>query len=239
MEQDMLGIVVLTSYYIAIVVVSIALGLLPGFPKEMIRKTYHVLCSLSIFIILELFETWFVAAITVAVIFIISWAGTLTLRKVPWIKRMVFERIPRESQIPRQLLYMGLALSAILAVFWGVLGPAWKHHAAVGIMVWGVGDASAAIFGKKYGRRRLPYPIFDKDKSIEGTLAFILTSFPVLVITLNFLTGLSLTAILARSFVLAVAGGIVEALTKNGQDTLTIPLAVSLLSALMMFSSVL
>ena len=233
-DQDITGVLVVAFYYLAVVVVNIVLGFISAFPRELVRKSYHVLCSLSIFIFLELFETWYIAAVTAAALFFFSWAGTLVLRKNPWINRNFFEKIPREDQIPQQLLYAGLVLSGVLTVFWGILGSAWKIHAATGILVWGVGDASAALFGKKYGKRRLSSTFFDKDKSIEGALAFIISSFIVLFITLNYLTAWSFAAITLIAFVLAVVGSLVEAITKKGLDTLTIPLTISVLSALLM-----
>jgi len=234
-EKDLAGILIIIIYYGAVVVGNILLGFVPGYPPEIIRKSYHILGSLSIFLFLYVFETWYVSAATAAVLFFPGAYLSYVLRQIPWIKSKFFDRMPRESQIPRQLFYAGIVFSGLIAFFWGGLGPGWKYHVVTGIVVWGVGDAAAALLGKRYGKRNLPQPLFDEGKSLEGFLAFIVTSWPALIVTWYFIVDLSLPTLLVGSFILSLAGGMVEALTKKGLDTLTIPFTVSLLSALMAF----
>ena len=232
-EKDLAGILIIIIYYGAVVGGNILLGFVPGYPPEIVRKSYHILGSLSIFLFLYVFETWYVSAATAAVIFFPGSYLSYVLRQIPWIKSKFFDRIPRESQIPQQLFYAGIVFSGLIAFFWGGLGPGWKYHVATGVVVWGVGDAAAALLGKKYGKRNLPQPPFDEGKSLEGFLAFVLTSWPALIVSWYFMTDISPGGLLAGAFILSLAGGVVEALTKKGLDTLTIPLTVSFLSALM------
>lgn len=55
----------------------------------------------------------------------------------------------------------------------GIATPLLISDSPVGLISLGVGDSTASIIGKRYGKFRWP----DSDKTIEGTFAFILTTF--------------------------------------------------------------
>ena len=52
-----------------------------------------------------------------------------------------------------------------------LLGEEYKIHIAVGITALGLGDASAALIGKYFGKTKLKLKLFDRRKTIEGSLA--------------------------------------------------------------------
>lgn len=92
--------------------------------------------------------------------------------------------------------------------------------AVTGFAMMLTGDTAAALIGRRFGRVK----IF--DKSLEGTLAFIVTAFAAaLVIYFLVPTGAGYLKIAAAG---AVAGGITELLTKklHLDDNLSVPLAI-------------
>ena len=120
-------------------------------------------------------------------------------------------------------------ITVMLAVFWGGFGDRCAYIAVAALMAWGPGDAAAAIVGKKLGRHKLSGPRIEGVKSVEGTLAMGITSFLFTFGTLYIMSGLPLGTILVVSLVMAPVAALVELYTKRGLDTVTVPIAASLI----------
>jgi phytol kinase len=120
--------------------------------------------------------------------------------------------------------------------------PSGRLPVAAGIMAMALGDAGAAIVGRRWGRHRYRVP-GGATKSWEGSAAFVVLAFAGIVLAglaagsadpdrlgalvdgaarLNVL-GTALTAGLAAALVSAVA----EAVTPWGLDNLTVPLSAA------------
>jgi len=91
-------------------------------------------------------------------------------RPVP-IASSTFEVMARQNELEGRT-FMGPVY------FWGVLVIMFMfldlHAAMAGVWISAIGDAAAAIFGKQFGKTKIPY---NKRKSVQGTLAFFLFSF--------------------------------------------------------------
>ena len=118
-------------------------------------------------------------------------------------------------------------MTILIAVFWGLFGEEHKYIAATAIMAWGPGDAAAAIVGKNLGRHKLSGKWIEGVKSVEGSLAMGITSFICTALTLFLLSGLNLGTIFLLSLIIAPIAALVELYTKNGMDTVTVPIAAS------------
>ncbi len=105
-------------------------------------------------------------------------------------------------------------ISALVCV---VIFPKFIVINAFAILI--LSDASAAIFGRKFGKHR-----FFK-KSLEGTFAFIVASIPVVLIAPKVQ---ELPGEYIITMVSAVVGGIVEAASTNLKvdDNLSIPVSI-------------
>jgi phytol kinase len=129
-------------------------------------------------------------------------------------------------------------ISLIVMVVWsGWFGlPLWV--AGVGVMVLSWGDGLAALVGKFFGRHQLPVPW--THKSWEGTLTLVAAS---MVVVVAFLTAFALPSTgadlnwwlmaVAKAAVVALAVGLVEALTPFGIDNLLLPVVASALVAVL------
>jgi phytol kinase len=82
-------------------------------------------------------------------------------------------------------------------------------------------DASAALVGVRWGKRRLG----SLNKTVEGSLAFFVTAFWVAKIALLF-SGIAWPLSVGLAIVAAVVSTVVEALVRDGLDNLLVPLAV-------------
>jgi len=225
------AVLILISYYLLFLGIIILADRLFSFPKELLRKSYHFACSLSIIILLYIFPTWQSAA---AVILLLFFAGFILLYLTARYMSFRLIRVDREGEkVRKELLFQVLntviMLVILVVLFRGVFDG--RVHALNGVLIWGVGDALAAVVGGKYGRHRYKGRWFRDNKSLEGCAAFITGAAAVIYIL--WLSGLDYgSALHPVVFGLAVSslGGAVEAVSSGEVDTLTVPISVSLFS---------
>lgn len=97
------------------------------------------------------------------------------------------------------------------------------------ILCWGIGDAFAALVGKKFGKHKIY-----KNKTLEGSLAMassaFLTVLTVLLINNLFAWYLSLLT----AFIAAIVVATIELFTPNGLDTVTCPLGAMVVIILLL-----
>ena len=115
--------------------------------------------------------------------------------------------------------------AAVAAVF--ALSAGHPSHFCIPILTLTLADAAAALVGTRHGVHRFGRP--GRVKSLEGSAAFFLVAFPCAYVPLLLWPegGWSWTLLLSLN--LAVLLTLVEALSGNGLDNLTVPLAALLL----------
>ena len=112
--------------------------------------------------------------------------------------------------------------AAVIGICWGLVGDRWLVLASV--YAWGLGDAAAALIGKKFGKHKINWKPADCHKSYEGTGAmFTLSFFSVLVILL-LRGGLGWLPMIAVSAITAAVSALAELCSKDGTDTVICPL---------------
>jgi|GEM_PF-560137 len=248
LTRDLTGAIALVVYYMIFVSAIAGLSILArrtgvgehshavragSVLRELVRKSYHVMCSTSALILILHFRNWYAAVAAVGGIFTVGLALMWVGGKVKSVRQISISRTAGFREIIQQALYVQATMTILLVVFWGVLGPTYRFYVAAGLLVWGLGDAAAAVVGKRLGKKHFRCRIFDRAKTLEGMGAMIVTSFVVLVPVLVFLARASVTASLLTAAVVAVAAGFVEATSHKGLDTLSIPIAVAALAALL------
>jgi len=135
---------------------------------------------------------------------------------------------------PRELLRgpfaYGLVFIVCTLVFW--------RHSPVGIvclMLLCGGDGLADVFGRRFGRRRLP---FQTHKTWAGSAAFFLAGFAFSLIYLSLFNAwghfqLDLVRSLGPLALLCLAGTVVEGYSATNVDNITVPAAVAALAWLL------
>ncbi len=179
---------------------------------ELRRKFFHLFSILSLALFILLLPFWanvlfFSAAI--AVNFLLVRRNKLLLRLF-WPFLRAFERERNLSRPGIQSLY------ALLGVFISYL--LFGEGSLYGVLVLGVGDAFSGVVGYYLGKHPLPY---NPAKTLEGSLAFLLSSFLVLLPFTGWTTAL----------VVSVLCSLAESLPLPLDDNLYIPLLASFLVA--------
>lgn len=194
-----------------------------------LRKLYHMSCGISIFILLFAFPSWQSAALGITALLLTGYLLLLIGGQIPMASAHI-DRGRGIVEIREHLLLMLLSILLLLTGLWGWQGDAARYAVAVGFMAWGFGDASASLVGERWARRRFRMAVFDRNKSPLGSSAMALT---VTVTTFGILvamTPLPWFWALACALPIAVASAAIEAATRRGLDTLTVPPLAGFLS---------
>lgn len=134
-----------------------------------------------------------------------------------WIISSAFRSYFRREESPMlSTLYFLIATLFTLLLFG-------TSYAVIALVTLSVGDAFSTVTGKRFGKNKLPY---NKDKSLQGTLAFFITSFAALQAFFMFFPQYALFNQLYVAFLAAFFGALIETIPTI-DDNVTIPLGVS------------
>ncbi len=190
-----------------------------GLKREGVRKLIHLLAISAIvadfFLSKELLLTF-------GIIFCIAYLAAEYFRfkgeKIAFITDLI-KYCARGRELEKWVLtpfYIILSITILIGIS-GVIIT--KNAAYVGIVAATIGDASAAIFGKRFGRHS--HWIL-KGKSVEGTFAFFVMTFLSSIFFVHWQTAL----------MVAVASAVVE-IFSGGFDNLTVPFSAAILASIL------
>lgn len=199
-------------------------------PTELFRKMLHFVAFTTTACIVSYADNWKVASLTLVVFACIVWPVLKCLERFSWYSDLLIER--RSGEIKNSLLLLFISQALLIAFGWGLLGERWM--AALATIAWGIGDGMAALIGKRFGKHHTNIPFADKNKTWEGTSAMFISAFLVYLIGLSIFGNVFWLRIVLRSIFAAAVNAYVELISKNGNDTITVP--VSGIAALWLFS---
>jgi phytol kinase len=93
------------------------------------------------------------------------------------------------------------------------------------ILVLTFADSIAALVGKSYGRNSLA-DVQEDHKSSEGSIMFFITAFICVLVPLQLMTEVGRAEVLVISFLIGLLAAMIEAVSRNGNDNLLLPLLV-------------
>ena len=197
----------------------VAHALLP-IPSEVFRKILHLILLGSLAVWVLVFSSWWISALS-AVIFALAVYPLLSLAEhLKGYSALLTER--KGGEIKHSLLVVFTMYALVAAVCWGWLDD--KLLALASIYAWGLGDAAAALIGKRFGKHHFKGAAISR-KTWEGTLAMFAVSFVTVFVLLQFRGGLSTIGCIFSAAGTAAVSAAVELYTPNGMDTISCPLA--------------
>ena len=140
-----------------------------------------------------------------------SWYGKLFVQKSP-------------GEVKRSLLMVFFMFAAVIAVSWGVFHD--PNAAAAAILMWGVGDAAAALVGIPFGKHKVNFRPVNGKKSWEGSLAMFTAAALVGIVILCLCSGSFAGITILRVLLMALAGTAAELLSPSEWDTVTVPVTM-------------
>ena len=224
---------ILLAFIIPCVIVLIPLRFLTKVPSFVFRKLLHIVAFSCICLMIVLASDWKSAAITSLVAALILYPILSILEKESWYAGLFVQKKPGE--IKMSLLLFFLMFVAVIAVVWGVFGK--PFLAAAAILMWGIGDAAAALVGVPFGKHKVKSRFTDGKKSWEGSIAMFSVSFTAGLLMLLFVAGTGFVPALIFALTGAFFGTLTELISPSEFDTVTVPAVIS--AVLLILASVL
>lgn len=210
-----------TMLYIAIAAgVMMSARAILTIPDELFRKILHFIL-LGVYIpLLYAFDEWWMASALAVAMIVLFFPLLALLERIPHFSTFVNERKGGEFKSSMVLAIGMMAFS--IAVCWGFMGD--RYLVLACIYAWGVGDAFAALIGKRFGRHKILWKYADSHKSVEGSAAMFVCSLLSVLTVLLIRGGLPVGAVLLTSAAAAIVCTIAELCAKGGRDTVICPL---------------
>ena len=203
-------------------------------PDELFRKILHFILLGAYIPLLFGFYTWWKSIILVGSLVILLFPTLLLVGKIPGFSSFVNERKKGEFTSSMVLALSVMILS--ISIGWGIFNDRFLVLASV--YAWGVGDAFAALIGKRFGKHKIKWKFVDNKKSYEGSIAMIITSTISVFIVLLIKGGINPIYALIIALVASTASTFVELCSKNGIDTITCPsIAMTIIVPLLMLGA--
>jgi len=201
-----------------------------GMKPFMVRKLLHLIMGVLLFFAPLFFDSWMYPAFA-ALLFA---AGSALNIQFKWFSSLL--ALPDNTDISSPVVKSYGSIFVPL-VFLLELPLLWDAHLWIiqtSMLVMGVGDSLAALFGSSVGKKHIAH-LTKNRKTVEGSLTMFISSFALLSTSLMLfspqftgaLAGVSLVMLLALAFLLALLVTAVEALLSHGLDNFFIPFIIA------------
>ena len=221
MQEFLNGALSFILYIIPAAIIALFSRKLIKIPDELFRKILHFILLGAYIPLIFAFEKWWMASGFAVILIILLYPFLSLVEKIPAFSEFINQR--REGEIKNSMVLAVSMMALSTFVCWGIFGDRFLVLACV--YAWGVGDAFAALFGKRFGKHKIKLPFADKNKSIEGTAAMFTTSAVSVFTVLMIRGGMGIFECAVTAILAAAASAYVELCTKNGYDTFTCPAA--------------
>lgn len=224
MQEFLHGAGVVCIYFVVAASAAFLSRKLIKIPDELFRKILHCILLFSYIPFDFAFKTWWISVLFTVVLEVLIYPALVLAEKLPMFSTFVTER--RDGEFKQSMLLAFTMLAVCNTVCWGLLGDPYLGLACM--YAWGVGDAFAALIGKRFGKHKITWRYADKHKSIEGSAAMFITSTIAIACILLAHHHLTLPAYIVIPIAGAGISTLVEMVTKDGRDTVYCPTAAML-----------
>lgn len=214
---------VFAAYVIPWLVILIPIRFLTRLPSYVFRKLLHFIAFTCVTLMILTAESWQAAALTAVLIAVVAYPILAALESAPWFAKLFVQK--SKGEIKRSCVMLLFIFAAVITVCWGIFGQ--PHLAAAAILMWGAGDAAAALFGIPFGKHKVKSRFTDGKKSWEGSLAMLLVSFLCGMIVLYFVQKMKLPLALISAGLGALFGTMTELFSPSEYDTVTVPVVIA------------
>ena len=216
-------------YIIPCVAILLPVRFLTKVPPFVFRKLLHLIAFSCTTLMIAVAESWQAAALTSCLVAVLFYPLLAVLERESWFHYLLVQK--KRGEIKNSLLMLFLMFAAVTAVAWGIFGK--PFAAATAILMWGTGDAAAALVGVPLGKHKVHLKPADGKKSWEGTAAMFLVSLicglAVFLLRYQFPFSTAFLPIFAG----AAAGAVTELFSPSEYDTVTVPSVI--LAVLLLF----
>lgn len=221
MQEFFRGAVIVMAYFAIAASSALALRSVIRIPDEIFRKILHFILLISYLVNAHVFDIWWHSVLLTVALEILIYPILACAEHFPQFSAFVTER--KAGELKSSLLLAFSMLALCNTVCWGILED--KYFGIACMYAWGVGDAFAALFGKRFGRHKISWKYADHNKSIEGSAAMFLTSELAVLSILLLYEKLPLAGCLIISAAGAAVSTVTEMISRKGMDTVCCPVS--------------
>ena len=219
MQEFLYGTGITVLYIIIAAGIMLMARMLFTIPDELFRKILHFILLGAYIPLVFAFNAWWMSATFAVSLMVVLFPILLLAEKIPMFSAFVNERKKGEFKSSMVLAVGMMAFS--VTICWGLFED--KYLVLASIYAWGVGDALAALVGKRFGKHKIKWKLADGKKSIEGSIAMFICAFISVLLVLLARGGLDILLCLSIAIVAATVCTVTEMCTKNGLDTVICP----------------
>ena len=210
----------------ALIVVCLAILLpvrfLTKIPSFIFRKLLHIVAFSGISLMILMAGSWEAAAITSGSLALVIYPILMMVENKPWFDKLFVQKSPGE--IKKSMLLLFIMFTAVIAAAWGIFGQ--PLLAAAAILMWGTGDAAAALVGIPFGRHKVHCRFTDGKKSWEGSIAMLAVSFSAGLAVMILSKNAGIPGALLSAGIGSLAGTGAELFSPSEYDTVTVPVII-------------
>ena len=209
-------------FIIPCVAVVLPIKLFTEIPQFVFRKLLHLIAFSCTTFMIIVAESWQAASLSSVLIALILYPVLCILEKRSWYNDLLVQKNPGE--IKKSLLLLFTMFAALTTVSWGFFD---KPYAAVtAILMWGTGDAAAALVGIPLGKHKVKIKPVNGKKSWEGTAAMFTASLVCGLAVFMLYCCFPFVRSVLPVLIGAVVGAAAELFSPSEYDTVTVPAAV-------------
>lgn len=223
MLELVMGILYFLLYLSPLAVIMVTVRKYTKVPDELFRKILHLIFLGAYVPLLFGFKTWWLCIALVVGLIVLLYPVLKLSSKFPEFSAFVNER--KSGEFTGSMIFALGVMAVSIAVGWGIFGD--KYIVLACVYCWGIGDAFAALVGKRWGKHKINWKFVDNKKSYEGSAAMFITSFTAVFIILLIRGGISPVLCAVIAVIASLASAFVELCSKGGLDTIFCP-AVSM-----------
>ncbi len=221
MNPILLGAANVLIYFLLAIMIVIPARVLLTIPNELFRKILHFILLGSFYVLVISSKTWQITVIVAIIFEVLLYPILILFERLKKYSEFTTER--KKGELKRSLMIVYTMFAVVVAICWGIFKD--KYLALASLYAWGIGDAAAALVGKRFGKHKIITRGLDGKKSYEGTLAMCLVSCISVFTILVFRGGMKTVYCIIISVVVGVVSAVVELFSKDGNDTVFCPIA--------------
>ncbi len=210
------------AYVIPGLIILMPIRLLTKVPSFVFRKMLHIFAFSFAALMILTAQCWAAAALTALCAIVIIYPVLTICEKEPWYARLLVQKRPGE--VKRSMIMIFFVIAVTVTITWGIFDQ--QKLATSSILMWGTGDAAAALIGIPYGKHKVRSRWTDGKKSWEGSAAMLIVSFLMALPVLIFAQKLPLPKALLTSAAAAACGTLTELVSHTEWDTVTVPFVI-------------
>ncbi len=211
-------------FFGAVVLVIIRI-IFKNFPRDIFRKLLHLIAFSSLVEMTIVADTWYYAALSSILFATVVYPLLLVFEKKKWYSDLFIEK--KNGEVKKSLIELFGMYSALSLFCWGIFKR--PDFLCCAVLMWGVGDASASIVGRRLGKHKVDIPFADRNKSIEGSTAMLVSAFASGAVGLLLSGNRVWYEIVFYPLITAPVSAYVELVSKDGRDTYTVPTATAVI----------